>query len=172
MTSQILQQKFISLFGRPASRGFFCPAQVHRTRAPRDYHNGMKGFRTVTTGTYLLSSPNNTFEIRLRSLNFSEEVNVPAGSAFVSRGHHWFNYPMGVLMQLELEGRKLTCGWDLLFFDNQPASSDTSLGAAGEIVTAFAFNKLLAAGYSPSDVIRLTINDRPESSIRSLPENM
>jgi galactokinase len=151
-----LHQEFNSRFNKDAENAYFCPGRVNLIGEHIDYNGGLVMPCAVTMGTYLLMAPNNDNIIRFRSINFTDELDIPIANNYLKNGSNWYNYPLGVLAYFAQNGYILNSGWDLLYYGNLPISSGLSSSASIEMVTAFAFNEALKIGYSKLDLVKLT----------------
>src|SRR5665213_2339473 len=149
-----LHQEFRKLYGKDAEYAYFSPGRVNLIGEHIDYNGGLVMPCAVTFGTYLLVSPNTGNVLRFRSLNFDETLDIPV-QTYSKTGQAWFNYPLGIIDYFLRDGRPVH-GADLLFYGNIPISSGLSSSASIEVVTAFAFNDLMDAGYSKLDMVKLS----------------
>ncbi|MFA6087715.1 galactokinase [Mucilaginibacter sp.] len=152
---QHLKEEFEKLFGKPSALTYFCPGRVNLLGEHIDYNGGLVMPCAITLGTYLLVAPNNDGVIRFRSLNFPNKVDVAINSHLNRDTLMWFSSPMGVLHYLAADGNALQQGYDLLYYGNLPVGLSSS--ASIEMVTAFAFNELLEAGYEKLALVKMTM---------------
>ena len=150
-----LQQEYIKQYGKEATETFFSPGRVNLIGEHIDYNGGLVMPCAITFGSYLLVSPNNDNVFRFKSLNFSEQAEVPLQAEHSKTGEVWYNYPVGVIAYFLKEGKKLQ-GLDMLFYGDIPIGSGLSSSASIEVVTAFALNDLFNAGYSKLDLVKLS----------------
>jgi galactokinase len=150
-----LQQQFVKLYSKQATRAYFSPGRVNLIGEHIDYNGGLVMPCAITFGTYLLVAPNNDGLFRFKSLNFTDDAEV------LLQGHHvkidelWYNYPTGVIEYFIKAGKKLQ-GLDMLFYGDIPIGSGLSSSASIEVVTAFALNDLFNSGYSKLDLVKLS----------------
>jgi galactokinase len=154
MVSQ-LAEKFSAIFGHNHTASFFAPGRVNLIGEHIDYNGGLVMPCSITFGTYLFIAPSNTNTFRLRSLNFKETIDIPIQDRYQKEDSSWYYYPIGVINQFVKAGHSLT-GMDMLYFGNIPIGSGLSSSASIEIVTAYALNKLMGAGFSKLDLVKLS----------------
>ncbi|MCQ6957902.1 galactokinase [Mucilaginibacter aquariorum] len=150
-----LQQEFVKLYGKEATDTYFSPGRVNLIGEHIDYNGGLVMPCAITFGSYLLISPNNDNVFRFKSLNFSEQAEVPLNADHKKTGEVWYNYPVGVIAHFQNDGKDLQ-GLDMLFYGDIPIGSGLSSSASIEVVTAFALNDLFNAGYSKLDLVKLS----------------
>jgi galactokinase len=150
-----LQQEFIKLYGKEATDTYFSPGRVNLIGEHIDYNGGLVMPCAITFGSYLFISPNNDNVFRFKSLNFSEQAEVPLNADHKKTGEVWYNYPIGVIAHFQNDGKDLQ-GLDMLFYGDIPIGSGLSSSASIEVVTAFALNDLFNAGYSKLDLVKLS----------------
>ncbi|GGH02300.1 galactokinase [Mucilaginibacter phyllosphaerae] len=150
-----LQQEYIKHYGKEASATYFSPGRVNLIGEHIDYNGGLVMPCAITFGSYLLVSPNNDQVFRFKSLNFSEQAEVPLQAEHKKIGEVWYNYPVGVITHFINDGKNLQ-GLDMLFYGDIPIGSGLSSSASIEVVTAFALNDLFNAGYSKLDLVKLS----------------
>src|SRR6185312_690604 len=119
-----------------------------------DYNGGLVMPCAITFGTYLLISTNDDGVFRFRSLNFEDKLEIDIGKEYRKTSESWFNYPLGIIDYFIKDGHRLK-GADMLFYGDIPISSGLSSSASIEVVTAFALNDMLNAGYSKLDLVKL-----------------
>lgn len=150
-----LKQEFIKQYGKAATETYFSPGRVNLIGEHIDYNGGLVMPCAITFGSYLLVSPNNEGVFRFKSLNFSEQAEVPLTGEHKKVGEVWYNYPVGVINHFLNDGKKLQ-GLDMLFYGDIPIGSGLSSSASIEVVTAFALNDLFSADYSRLDLVKLS----------------
>lgn len=64
----------------------------------------------------------------------------------------WSNYPFGVIWALDKQGKKLTCGYDIVYYGNIPGGAGLSSSASIEVLTAYMFNELCGWNISLVDI--------------------
>lgn len=152
---QQLQQKFKAFFNSEAQHSFFSPGRVNLIGEHIDYNGGLVMPCAITFGTYLLVAPNTEGKLRLRSVNFEEQLDIPLQSSYQKKDSFWFNYPLGVITHFLKDGHQIQ-GLDMLYYGDIPIGSGLSSSASIEVVTAFALNKLFSAGYSKLELVKLS----------------
>lgn len=150
-----LHQEFNKIYNKKAGFAYFSPGRVNLIGEHIDYNGGLVMPCAITFGTYLLISPNEDNTLRFRSLNFDDKLDIPLQDDYTKTGETWFNYPLGIIEYFLKDGHPVT-GLDLLFYGDIPISSGLSSSASIEVVTAFALNDILKAGYDKLDQVKLS----------------
>jgi galactokinase len=150
-----LHQEFIKIFNKEANNVYFSPGRVNLIGEHIDYNGGLVMPCAITFGTYLLTSPNEDGIFRFRSLNFSEQKDIPLQLHYEKNGENWFNFPIGVIDRFIKDGHQLK-GLDMLFYGDIPIGSGLSSSASIEVVTSYALNDLFNSGYSKLDLVKLS----------------
>ena len=149
-----LQKEFKNIYHKIAQKTYFSPGRVNLIGEHIDYNGGLVMPCAITFGTYLLVSPNSDGVFRFRSLNFSEQLDIPIQTGYIKTGKSWYNYPLGVIDYFLRENHSLI-GMDMLFYGDIPISSGLSSSASIEVVMAFALNELNSCLYSKLDLVKL-----------------
>ena len=144
---EALVQQFTELYQKAPAATYFTPGRVNLIGEHIDYNGGLVLPAAVTLGTTLCMAPNDDQVFRFKSLNFPDTNEVAVSTSYQKEGNGWFNYPIGIINQLEAEGKTIT-GFDFLFHGNIPVSSGLSSSASIEVLTAYALNDFLNLGYS------------------------
>ncbi|GGC66899.1 galactokinase [Pedobacter quisquiliarum] len=144
---EALVQQFTELYQKAPAATYFTPGRVNLIGEHIDYNGGLVLPAAVTLGTTLCMAPNDDQVFRFKSLNFPDTKEVAVSTSYQKEGNCWFNYPIGIINQLEAEGKTIT-GFDFLFHGNIPVSSGLSSSASIEVLTAYALNDFLNLGYS------------------------
>src|ERR1700733_11865000 len=92
-----LHQEFTKIYSKEADNAYFSPGRVNLIGEHIDYNGGLVMPCAITFGTYLLTSPNEDGIFRFRSLNFSEQLDIPLQLHYEKNGENWFNFPIGVI---------------------------------------------------------------------------
>lgn len=150
-----LHQEFNKIFNKEADNAYFSPGRVNLIGEHIDYNGGLVMPCAITFGTYLLTSPNEDGIFRFRSLNFSEQEDIPLQLHYEKNGENWFNFPIGVIDSFIKDGHQLK-GLDMLFYGDIPIGSGLSSSASIEVVTSYALNDLFNSGYSKLDLVKLS----------------
>ena len=149
-----LCKEFINIYNKEAKSAYFSPGRVNLIGEHIDYNGGLVMPCAITFGTYLLVAPNNDNVFRFRSLNFTDQLDIPLQDDYKKSGETWFNYPLGIIEYFLKDGHQLK-GLDMLFYGDIPISSGLSSSASIEVVTAYALNDLMNSGYSKLDLVKL-----------------
>lgn len=135
---------------------FFAPGRVNLIGEHTDYNGGFVFPCALDMGTTLTITSNSDRVLRFRSANMPEVVEVPIDEAFQPLPNRlWANYPLGCIALLSEKIGGLPCGYDMVFEGNVPQGAGLSSSASIEVVTAFAFNELLHAGLTRTQIAQL-----------------
>ena len=149
-----LQEEFYKLYNREVEKIYFSPGRVNLIGEHIDYNGGLVMPCAIAQGTYLLVKFNEDGIFRFRSLNFTDNPDIPLQASYQKNGEGWFNYPIGVMEQFLKDGKKLQ-GLDMLFFGNIPIGSGLSSSASIEVATAYALNDLFKCGYTKLELVKM-----------------
>lgn len=158
---QDLKAAFEAHYHNPVERIFFAPGRVNLIGEHTDYNGGFVFPCALSFGTYLLLAKNDKQTLRFCSLNMPETATIPLKELPQTKAEtphdlpSWVNYPLGCIAQFLKQGYRFTQGYDLLYSGDVPAGAGLSSSAAIEVVTAFAFNSLLQAGLSRTDLAKI-----------------
>lgn len=148
--SELFQQKY----AKPQQTNYFAPGRVNLIGEHIDYNGGLVMPCAITSGTWLLLAPNNDGVIRFSSVNFEEYAEIPVQSTYQKTGKEWFNYPLGVINELQKDGWQCP-GIDLLFYGNIPIGSGLSSSASIEVLTAYALNDFFKLNVDKLSLVKL-----------------
>lgn len=140
MKAEILKE-FQKQFNREAESLFFCPGRVNLIGEHIDYNGGKVLPCAISKGTFLALSKNTDKKLRFSCLDFPEKAELHIQSSYTKTGKQWYNYPIGVINYLLLNGHELS-GLDFLFAGNLPVGAGLSSSASIEVLTFFAMNTL------------------------------
>jgi len=120
------------------ARVFAAPGRVNLIGEHTDYNDGFVLPMAVDRWTVVASSPNNSDAIRVRSLEFDDEVSVPIDTPF-RRTSNWYDYAAGVVAAIAEEhpldrGLDVTVGTDLPIGGGLSSSASFELALAQAIV--------------------------------------
>lgn len=150
-----LERKFLENYQQEPTATYFTPGRVNLIGEHIDYNGGLVMPCAITLGTWLCMAPNATQIIRLKSLNFPEELTIPLQSSYTKTGKEWFNYPLGVFNEI-LKEKAITQGLDILIDGNIPVASGLSSSASIEVLMAYALNDYFNLGYSKLELVLLS----------------
>ena len=146
MTITELQKEFEKIYNQPAAHIFFCPGRVNLIGEHIDYNGGQVMPCAISLGTTLLVAKNNESVFRFHATDFPETATVEINkNGYTKSGSEWFNYPVGVIHELQQKNVELS-GLDFLFSGNLPIGSGLSSSASVEVLTAHALNQLFNGG--------------------------
>ncbi len=148
MTVQEIKLTFESIYSKAVDAVYFSPGRVNLIGEHVDYNGGSVFPCALNFGTYLLVAENKDKVIKFNSLNQQESLTLSFDQLTTPLHNSWINYPLGVIAQFIKSNYEITEGFDLLFWSDVPNGAGLSSSAALEVVTAFAFNNLLGAGFN------------------------
>ncbi|WDF53729.1 galactokinase [Mucilaginibacter sp. KACC 22063] len=151
--NQQLFQTFKQRYNQDAKHFYFSPGRVNLIGEHIDYNGGLVMPCAITYGTYLLITPNNDRVFRFSSVNFEDYAEIEIKAAYQKDDSHWYNYPLGVIHHFLKDGHQFE-GLDFLYYGNIPIGSGLSSSASIEIVTAYALNEILNAGYTKLELVK------------------
>lgn len=149
-----LASKFFDSYKKQPAATYFTPGRVNLIGEHIDYNGGLVFPCAITLGTWLCLSPNDDNVIRFKSINFTEEAEIPLQSSYVKDGKGWYNYPLGVFHEI-LKDFNIPSGFDLLYYGNIPIGSGLSSSASIEIVTAYALTNFLDLNYDLLSLVKM-----------------
>jgi len=150
-----LATQFFDTYGQQPAATYFTPGRVNLIGEHIDYNGGLVFPCAITLGTWLAIAPNNDQIIRFKSLNFSEEAEIPLAPSFQKDGPGWYNYPLGVFHEI-LKNFQIPVGFDLLYYGNIPVGSGLSSSASIEVITAYALISYLELDMDRLSLVKLT----------------
>ncbi len=138
------EQLFYELYGHGEKpRLFFAPGRVNLIGEHIDYNGGYVFPAAVEMGNYVYARPNGTNTVRLAAEDLPGTMVVCDLDKLESKkGRDWGSYQLGVLYELQKEGRTLV-GADFLYCSTLPFGAGLSSSASIEVATAFAVLGLL-----------------------------
>lgn len=148
---QLFQQKY----GKPQQACYFAPGRVNLIGEHIDYNGGLVMPCAITAGTWLLLAPNNDGVVRLASANFEACAEVPLQKSYSKVGSEWYNYPLGIINELQNEDWHCS-GLDLLYYGNIPIGAGLSSSASIEVLTAYAINDFFSLGIDLLSIVKLS----------------
>jgi galactokinase len=156
MDIQNLLSKFYSLYGKDGGEVhiYFAPGRVNLIGEHTDYNAGKVFPMAIDAGTYLLIRENTSSKLSFTSENFSARITLEKDQLNKLDDGVWVNYPLGILNEFKSSGKTLN-GFDAYYAGNIPPAAGLSSSASIEMVTAFATNQLLDAGYNTLDLVNL-----------------
>lgn len=152
---QELTDKFKEKYRRNPTATYFAPGRVNLIGEHIDYNGGLVMPCAITAGTWLLIAPNDENVIRFSSVNFEEEQTFAIEAAYEKTGSEWYNYPLGVVHELQKYGWTAK-GVDLLYYGNIPIGSGLSSSASIEVLTAFGLNEYFNLGHDKLELVKLS----------------
>jgi galactokinase len=151
---EALIEQFKEHYQKEPAATYFTPGRVNLIGEHIDYNGGLVLPAAITLGTTLCIAPNDDNVFRFKSLNLPDAHTIQISSSYQKDGNAWFNYPLGIINQLTIEGKKIP-GFDFLFHGNIPVSSGLSSSASIEVLTAYALNDFLDLGYNKLEMVQM-----------------
>ena len=158
MKTSELTELFEELYGKSnknSIRTFFSPGRVNLIGEHTDYNEGYVFPCALDFGTKLVIRENNSDKLRFATTNFTEKGEISLKNALKKIDSFWYNYPLGVVDQLQKMGHSVK-GCDFLYSGDIPNGAGLSSSASIETVTAFALNELFSLSISKLDIVKLS----------------
>jgi len=134
---------------------FFSPGRVNLIGEHTDYNGGFVFPCALNYGTYLYLRKSNNKLMKFSTLNFNNDDSEEFNGLFRNSSKRWINYPLGVMNEFIKKGITLS-GLELLYFGDVPNGAGLSSSASIEMVTAVALNELYVAGFSTTDLVKMS----------------
>lgn len=150
ITGQLVQE-FRNRFHHEPEHCYFSPGRVNLIGEHIDYNGGNVLPCAISSGTYLAVRRNTDKLFRFHCLDFSETAELHLQKSYSKTGGQWFNYPLGVINELLMNGHNLS-GLDMLFSGNLPVGAGLSSSASIEVLTAFALSAIFHLGIERKDI--------------------
>lgn len=121
-----------------ALRTYFSPGRVNLIGEHTDYNGGFVFPCALDFGTYAVVNKREDKTFRMYSKNF-EDLGILEFSLedlTYKKEDNWANYPKGVIKTFIDNNKKITSGFDVLFFGNIPNGAGLSSSASLEVLVA------------------------------------
>jgi galactokinase len=129
------------------------PGRINLIGEHTDYNEGFVLPAAIDKAVTIAIQKRNDSKICLYALQFEEEYEVSLTN-FEKASHHWSNYILGVVDQLQKKGFLIE-GFNVILGGNVPIGAGVSSSAAVECATAFALNELFELGISRMDMVKI-----------------
>lgn len=152
---EFMAEIFEKVYGdRSGIRVFFAPGRVNLIGEHTDYNGGHVFPCALTLGTYAAVRKRDDNLIRMYSENIPGGLVVERelGDYTIYCKKSWSNYPFGVIWALDKQGKKFTCGYDIVYYGNIPGGAGLSSSASIEVLTAYMFCELCGWDISLVDI--------------------
>ncbi len=148
-----LRARFQREFGAADPRVFFAPGRINLLGAHLDYSGGDVLPMGIDRGLYCAAKLRSDGQLRLRSLDLDEAVDVHEDDLGRHRtpAHGWAGYPLGVWQGFR-QRTGVQGGMDIVFAGDLPMASGLSSSAAIEVATGLALDALHGTGLSRQDL--------------------
>ena len=130
------------------------PGRVNLIGEHTDYNDGFVLPMTLDRAVYVALRARADDRLRLRSLNFDEEVVARVGKLPETPPAHWATYVGGVLRELHRRG-EVASGMEVLLFGDVPLGAGLSSSAALEVAVAVGVEALTGAPRDPVETVKL-----------------
>jgi len=160
MDKEFLVTKFHEIFPNTDNneiRVFFSPGRINLIGEHTDYNGGHVFPCAITFGTYGVARKRSDQQIRLHSLNFSENgtIEFSLNSLDYEKSHGWANYPKGMIRYIREAGKDFASGMDILVFGNIPNGAGLSSSASLEMLIGVIVNELFGLEIPRLELVRL-----------------
>ena len=139
-------------FEKPA---FFSPGRVNLIGEHTDYNGGYVFPCALNFGTSLIIRRNEDNILRFATTNFDDKGEVSLDKKIEKISNHWYNYPLGVIDQLQKKGLEIG-GCDFLFSGEIPNGAGLSSSASIETLTAYALNEVFSLDIQRLEIVKLS----------------
>jgi galactokinase len=133
---------------------YAAPGRVNLIGEHTDYAEGFVMPAAIDFATLAGISPRVDGKIALFSENYGQVRYFDAAELPAAAGHHWTDYPLGVVSMLAGQGHIIP-GFSLSLWGDVPLGSGLSSSASVEVATALAVTGLIGAKYTRPELARL-----------------
>lgn len=157
MKATELRQKFIDKYGESGAdiRVFHAPGRVNLIGEHIDYNGGYVLPAALEFGTTLLIRERKDTQLQLASTNMDYEGSLDTASIGQEKTGEWTDYPVGVMVELEDKGVKVSKGYDFLYHGEIPNGAGLSSSASLEVLPGYAIQAM--EGVSEIDTVELAL---------------
>jgi galactokinase len=148
-----LAQRFRAEFGTDA-RIYRAPGRVNLIGEHTDYNDGYVLPAAIDFDCWIAAQPRSDHKLVIHSENFHETREVDFSHDLALPSHTWYDYPVGVAVQLKASGYPLQ-GANLLIHGEIPLGAGLSSSAAIEVATARALLDISGHSLDRVQVARL-----------------
>ncbi|CAM4360824.1 galactokinase [Paenibacillus macerans] len=158
MKKQEMEQLFISKYGESAEplRIFNAPGRVNLIGEHIDYNGGYVFPAALEFGTTLALRKRADRKVSFASMNLPYAAELDLDQLGKEKSGEWIDYPVGIILELEKLGARLSGGYDLLFQGEIPNGSGLSSSASLEVVTAYALLSMEGKETDTVEIARLS----------------
>ncbi|GIP12052.1 galactokinase [Paenibacillus macerans] len=158
MKKQEMEQLFISKYGESAEplRIFNAPGRVNLIGEHIDYNGGYVFPAALEIGTTLALRKRADRKMSFASMNLPYAAELDLDELGKEKSGEWIDYPVGIILELEKLGARLSGGYDLLFQGEIPNGSGLSSSASLEVVTAYALLSMEGKETDKVEIARLS----------------
>lgn len=158
MNKQDFIASFEKLYGKNKNETtglYFSPGRVNLIGEHTDYNGGYVFPCALDFGTWLAIRKNGSENFSFATTNFDEKGTVLITDKLEKTGNSWYNYPLGVIDQMQKLGLKPE-GMDFLYSGEIPNGAGLSSSASIETLTAFALNEIYNLGIDRIELVKLS----------------
>ena len=150
-----LKEEFIKCFNSEGvTRIFQVPGRVNLIGEHTDYNGGFVMPMAIDRSILAIARSRSDRKVRMKSLNFNNEVNFDLDNINNTESDGWGNYPKGVARMLEAAGYRLG-GMDMLFEGDIPVASGLSSSAAIEVLSGWVFTSMSGKAIDKKELVLL-----------------
>ncbi len=129
------------------------PGRINIIGEHTDYNNGFVLPAAIDKAIYIAVSKRNDDSIFLHAANFKEDYLVKL-SEIAPLNHHWANYILGIVDQLQKINKNIS-GFNAVIDGDVPLGAGLSSSAAVECATVFALNELFQLQLDKFQMVKL-----------------
>lgn len=148
-----VRQQFSELFGYAPVLVIRAPGRINIIGEHTDYNQGLVLPGAIDRALYFAVGRNDHDLLRFRALDIDAQMDVPLAS-IQPTNELWANYLLGIAQQFVAEDFPLS-GLDIVIGGNLPVGAGVSSSAALECGMATAWNEILQAGKSRTELAQL-----------------
>jgi galactokinase len=137
-----LKEQFVQQYGNAPELIVQAPGRVNLIGEHTDYNDGYVLPIAIDRSALIAAARRTDRTVRLRSLDFGDQVAFPLDDLRYDERHRWSNYQRGVTDELQKRGIKLP-GIDALLTSDVPVAAGLSSSAALEVSMAVTWQTLV-----------------------------
>lgn len=152
-TEKEVRQEFMTAFGYAPALVIRAPGRINIIGEHTDYNQGLVLPGAIDKGLYFAIGLNGDRVLRFRALDIAEAQDISL-DRIVPTQKLWLDYLLGIAQQFSEDGFRLR-GLDVAFGGDLPIGAGVSSSAALECGMATAWNEILQAGKSKTELAQL-----------------
>lgn len=150
---ETVKQQFVAAFGYAPALVIRAPGRINIIGEHTDYNQGLVLPGAIDKTLFFAVGHNSDRVLRFRALDISQAQDISLDQ-LVPTSELWLDYLLGIAQQFQEEGFQLQ-GLDIAFGGNLPIGAGVSSSAALECGMATAWNHVLQAGKSRTELAQL-----------------